>query len=476
VCGGKRRVKAASGSVIIHHFANKSSFFMPLGARRLKRRILVLAAAIAATLSFTFCGGGSSSQKTVPERVLASQSVTSATIFGQLQVIDGQDDTIPRIAPIAAGVSPGLMAITPSRNYVAAYDAGTNSVYTVNTADQKSIGHVQLPGPTTSMALPTSNPIGYAAVPTAYVNGYSFLGAVEVMNLNGAVSITIGVTNAQTVVSNASGSQLLVFSPAEAASGSGSNTNSNSITVITPANAVPPVDTSCFATLPNQVCAVITGFDRPVNAVINGSTAYIMNCGAECGGTQASVAILDLTTLTITATIPVDAATVGYLIGTTLYVAGNSPSNNACTGETTAATTCGRLDTVDLNTNTVTSSTVITDGYHHRIDMSINGQLFVGSYNCTEIGDAGNPTGEVRGCLTILNTSNGAITIPPENGNVNGFQSFTTRAVEYVAQGGNLYVYNTNNGLDVLLINDYITTGIIDVVGYCGDIKAIDFF
>jgi hypothetical protein len=304
------------------------------------------------------------------------------------------------------------------------------------------------------------------------VNGYSFLGAVEVMNLNGAVSITIGVTNAQTIVSNASGSLLLVFSPAEASVGGGSN----SITVLTPANAVPPVDTSCFATLPNQVCAVVTGFDRPVNAVVNGNTAYIMNCGPECGGTQASVAILDLTTLTITATIPVDAATVGYLIGNTLYVVGNSPSNNACTGETTAATTCGRLDTVDLNTNTVTSSTVITDGYHDRIDMSINGQLFVGSYNCTEIGDASNPSGEVRGCLTILNTNNGAITIPPENGNVNGFQSFTTRAVEYVAQGGNLYVYNTNNGLDVLLLNDYITEGIIDVVGYCGDIKAIDFF
>jgi hypothetical protein len=449
---------------------------MPLGACRLKRRIFVLAITITATLSLTFCGGGSSStQKNLPMRVLASQSVTSATVFGELEIINGQYDTIPRIAPIAAGISPGLMAITPSRNLVAAFDSGTNSVYTVNTATQKSIGHVQLPGPTTSMALPTSDPVGYAAVPTAYVNGYSFLGAIEVMNLNAAnaaVTVTIGVTNAQTVVSNASGSQLLVFPPPQVAAGGGSN----SITVITPANAVPPVDTSCFATLPNQVCAVVNGFDRPVNAVINGTTAYVMNCGPECGGTQASVAILDLTTLTITATIPVDAATIGYLIGNTLYVAGNSPSNNACTGETTAATTCGRLDTVDLNTNTVTSSTVITDGYHHRIDMSINGQLFVGSYNCTEIGDAGNPTGEVRGCLTILNTNTGAIVIPPENGNVNGFQSFSTREIEYVAQGGDLYVYNTNNGLDVLLIDDFTTTGIIDVLGYCGDIKAIDFF
>jgi hypothetical protein len=402
---------------------------------------------------------------------MASQSVTSALTIGELVIIDAQNDTVPRVAPISAGSYPGLMAVSPSLNIVAAFDSGTNSVYSVNTLTEQSIGHVQLPGLTSSFVIPTASQVGYAAVPTAFVNGFSFLGAVEVMNLAGSITTTIGVTNAQTVVSNASGSQLLVFPPPEKTS-----IGLNSVTVLNPANAIPPVDTSCFATVPNAVCAIIPGFDRPVNAIVNQNTAYILNCGPECGGTQASVAIFDLASLTITNVIPVDAATMGYLIGNTLYVAGTSPTNNACTNQTTAAATCGRLDTVDLTSNTVTSSIAITDGYHDRMSMSINGQLFIGSYNCTEIGNSNNPSGEVRGCLTILDTNTGVLVFPPWNGDVNGLQSFTTRDVEYVAQGGNLYVYNTNNGLDVLLINDFITTGIVDIVGYVGDIKAIDFF
>jgi len=46
--------------------------------------------------------------------------------------------------------------------------------------------------------------------------------------------------------------------------------------------------------------------------------------------------------------------------------------------------------------------------------------------------------------------------------------------VEYVAEGGNLRVYDTTK--DILLINDFITGGTIGVVGYVGDVKAIDFF
>ncbi|HTW57651.1 MAG TPA: hypothetical protein VMD99_05970 [Terriglobales bacterium] len=446
----------------------------------MKKRILVLVAGLWASVSFTSCGGSSgptSPPSGLPYRVLASQSVSSTFTFGEFQIIDGQDDTIPRVAPIQAGESPGMMAISPSLNLVAAFDSGTNSVYSVNTVTEKSIGHVQLPGPTSSIVLPTSDQVGYAAVPTAYVDGYSFLGAVEVMNLAGKITTTIAVTNAQTVVSNQGGSQLLVFPPPEP-----TPNGINTVTVLSPEEASPPVDTSCFDPLPNAVCAVVSGFDRPVNAIVDGNIAYVLNCGPECGGTQASVMILNLAKLAITNTIPVDAATDGYLIGSTLYVAGNSPTNNACTNQTTAATTCGRLDTIDLTTNTVTSSIAITDGYHDRMDMSINGQLFIGSYDCTEIGNGNgilngsNPTGEVRGCLTILNTNTGALVFPPENGDVNGLQSFTTREVEYVAQGGVLYVYNTDNGLDVLLLNDYILEGVIDVVGYCGDVKSIDSF
>jgi hypothetical protein len=285
------------------------------------------------------------------------------------------------------------------------------------------------------------------------------------MNFSGgAVTTSIAVSNAQTVISNASGTQLVVFS-----------NDSNSVTVLSPGAAVPPLDTSCLSNTPNAVCAVVPGFDRPVYGIINGNTAYILNCGPQCGGGQASVMVFDLPSLTITKTIPVDAATWALLSGTTLYVAGTSPTNHACTGETTSASTCGRLDIVDLGSGTVTGSAVITDGYHWRMDMTTNGQIFIGSYNCTNIGNANNPSGEVRGCLSIYKITEKSVVIPPYNGNVNGLQGFTTRNIEYVAQNGSLFVYDTTK--DILYINaDLLPQGTVNIVGYVGDVKAIDFF
>jgi hypothetical protein len=447
---------------------------MSLGACRLKRRILVLVLGLWASLSFISCG---SSAKTGPPsglccRVLASQGVSSTFSFGSLVMINGQYDILPRVSPLGAGSSPGLMAITPTRNIVAAFDANSNSVYAVDTVRESAIGNVHLPGPTSSMVFPAADGIGYAAVPTATVNGFSFLGAVDVMNFSNGALTTIAVSNAQTVIANSTGpsTQLLVFS-----------TDSDSVTVLSPGVAVPPVDISCLSNPPNAVCAIVPGFDRPVYGIINGNTAYILNCGPQCGGVTASVMVFDVPSLTVTSTIPVDAATWGLLKGSTLYVAGTPTANNDCSGQMwgtppqpTAATVCGRLDIIDLSSGTVTGRIKITDGYHTRMDMTTNGQIFIGSHDCTNIGNVSNPSGEVRGCLSIFKTADNSVIIPPDNGDVNGLQGFTTRSVEYVAEGGNLRVYDITK--DILLLNDFVPQGTINIVGYVGDVKAIDFF
>jgi hypothetical protein len=435
----------------------------------LKKQVLVLSAGLWISVAFISCGGG---KKTGPpsgltERVLASQGVTTTSAFGGLIIVNGLNDTLTATAPLSAGSNPGLMAVSPTRNIAAAFDASSNTVFAVDTTKETGIGSVRISGPTSSIVIPQASPIGYAAVPSATVNGFSFQGAVEAMNFSSGSLTAIAVTQAQTVVANANATQLLVFS-----------NDSDSITVLSPTIAVPPVDTSCLSTSnpppPNAVCTIVPGFDRPVYALVNGTTAYVLNCGPQCGGTQASVAIFDLGSLTITNTIPVDAATWAFLSGSTLYVAGTSPTNNACTGQQTAATTCGRLDIVDVNSGTMTGSVVITDGYHDRMDFTTNGQLFIGSHDCTNIGNVNSPSGEVRGCLSIYRTADGSVVIPPDNGDVNGLQGFTNRFVEYVAEGGALRVYDTTR--DVLLINDFLPTGTINIPGYIGDVKAIDFF
>ncbi len=442
----------------------------------MKKRILVLLVGLWVSLGFSSCGGSSKPKDPpsgLPDRVLASQGVSSTFSRAGLVILNGYNDTIPGLAPIPAGNSPGVMAISPSRNIAATFDAGSSNVYAVDTFTEADIGNVRIPGPTSSMAFPTAQPIGYAAIPTATVNGYTFVGAVDILDYVRSQLTTIAVTNAQTVIANSNGTQILVFS-----------NDSDSITVLTPSNAVSPVDLSCQSA-PNVVCTQVPGFDRPVWAVVSGNTAYIMNCGAECGGVQASVQTLDLGSLAVGPPVLVNGATIGLISGSQLFVAGNgTPTGLPCksipSAAPTAATYCGTLDIIDLNTmsdpyyNNPSAEIAIPDGFHWRIDMTTNGQVFVGSQHCTNIGNVNNPVGEVRGCLAIYRTANNSVLFPPDNGDVNGLQGFTTRDVEYVAEGGSLRVYDTLT--DVLLINDFLPQGNINIVGYVGDIKAIDFF
>jgi DNA-binding beta-propeller fold protein YncE len=427
----------------------------------LKKAALFLAPLALASFSSVSCGGGYSPHSVNPSkltaRVLASQSVSSPTSLPGLVVIDGETDT--EASEIGTGTSPGLMAISPERATVLAFDTASNNVDVVSAKNDSLTGTIPLPGPTFSMVVPVASS-AYAAVPSAPMNQTGAPpGAVVGMNLtSGTISATISVPGAQTVVASPDGTQLLVFS-----------NDSDLVTVIYPL---------LVNTGNNPVTVTVPGFDRPVYAVFSadGSTAYVMNCGPECGGTRASVQTMSFATTPpiAGAAVAVDGATVGLLSGSTLYVAGISPTNSACTGQTTAATTCGRLDILDLGSMAVTSTAVITDGYHDRIDISSNGQLFIGSHTCTTIGNVNNPQGEVRGCLSIYNTANATIVIPPDSGDVTGLQSFSTRTVEYVAEGGNLRVYDTT--IDALLLNTLITTGTVNVAGRIIDVKAIDFF
>lgn len=436
----------------------------------MKNSALLSAAFIIVSIGFVSCGTSTPSglpPSKLTTRIFASQSVSSLTAQPGLVIINGLNDTVPRAPRVSAGTSPGYMEISPQRATLMVFDAATNAIDVINTQKETQSETIPLTGPTTSMVA-VSNSIGYVAVPSAPIIG-SPPGALVALNLSsGSVTATLSVPSAQTVVANSGGSQLLVFS-----------NDSNSVTLVSPLqlNTGLPVTTT------------IAGFDRPVFAVFSsdGSTAYILNCGPECGGVQASIQPLNMSTLVPGAILPVDAATIALLNGSTLYVAGTPPTNNACTGQTTAATTCGRLDIIDTGSMTVTGRVVITDGYHDRIDLSSNNQLFIGSHTCTNIGNvnAVTPTGEIRGCLSIFNTTiagNTSAIIPPDNGDVTGFQTISrpsetnvgSQYVEYVAEGGNLRVYNTLT--DTLLIDLYVETGTITVVGQITDVKAVDFF
>ena len=450
---------------------------MPLGVACLKRCLLVLAVMILTSVGLISCGGSSrkssssSSSSSTPKpsglkfRAVVSQDVASAIATPGLILINALKDLRANVATIGTGFLPATMFLSSDRKITVAVSIDQSKLEVLNNNSEaiSSIGIVQLPGNTESVVVSADDGTAYAAVPNAPVPGGGSVGAIAIVNLNTAgTPSTLPVPGVHYLAESGDGSKILAFSD-----------NSDAVTIISPFNIVAGQKN---ATCPTNVCISVTGFDRPVLGFFSSdnSQAWILNCGPECGGTQASVQLLDLVHNTAGPPTPIPGgATVGLIQNQTLYVAGTPPvgSDTCAGGPTTAATTCGRLTIVNLSTlpqpTPIQPTAVIPDGYHTHIDISGDGQLFVGSRNCTNIVPT-TPGSEQRGCLAILNTNNGNLVIPPDNGDVTGMQPISNRTVFYLVEGGELRIYDTTTDKIYLLQS-------IDILGNAVDVKVIDF-
>jgi len=462
-------------SVIIRNFASKSLSIMLLGVPRLKRAGIVVAGILLTNLILVSCGGSnkssSSSSSTSTSglkfRAFVSQDVSAGAAAAGLIVVNATKDVqAKRITSQSLGgssINPAIMVLSNNRQITLAIDANGQSVQLINNQTEAYSGNpVALQGSTESLVISVDATKAYAAVPNVSIPLGS-PGGVVIMDLGGTqpgVSGQVPVPSAHYIVQSGDGSKLLVFSD-----------NSNSVTIVSPFNILPGQENSiCRA----SVCTVIPGFDRPVFGFFSSDNtqAWILNCGPECGGQQASVQVLDMVNGTSGPPTPIPGgATVGFVKNQTLYVAGTAAvgsGNETCASGTPAI--CGRLTVVDLPSMTVTGAAAgveIPDGYHTHMDMSGDGRLFVGSRNCTNIVpvNTGDPQ---RGCLAILDTTNGNVVFPPDNGDVTGLQPITNRTVVYVVEGGELRIYDTTT-------DKLYTTTSIDVFGHAVDVKLVDF-
>ncbi len=452
---------------------------------------LVVSALLAITLSCSGYGSGYGNSAATRASGTARRAFVSDPVFPTntgvgspvLAVVDASVDelsgTFITLQTLLAGTlqGAGMMSVSPKRDRTLIFSGPDNKLGVVSNNSEALGSAISLPGPTESFSW-TDNSTAFVALPTAPVTGQP---AGEVLRLDipsASPTATIPIPGAHYLVPSPDSSKILVFSD-----------NSDSITLITPSLIATASSNSIPACSPSQTAAcALPGFDRPIGAVFDNSglTAYVLNCGPQCGGAGigpcasfmlcTSISVLDLsqTPPKIANTIAVPAATTALLQGSTLYVAGTPtlPSDNNCSGvtPTTAATTCGRLTLINLQSFTATSI-AITDGFHTRMVLSANGQLFVGSRNCTNIDVTG---GEVRGCLTIANVSSGSIgasgvIAPPDNGDVTGLETVPNRTVMYVCQGGKFRVYDT--ATDKIQINPFPP----NIIGQAVDVKMADF-
>ena len=427
----------------------------------MKRALFLLLLLLAASLMLPNCGSSSKSGTTttssgLTHRAFFTENVSAGTITAGVYIVNAQTDVRPSVAPISAGNTPGMMVLTPNRTQTLVFSPEEDQFTVITNASETAANHITVPGFTESFVVSPDSTTAYAAVPTAAVVGQS-PGAVEVISLS-SVTFTgeVAIPSVRYLSIDNAGNRILAFSD-----------NSDSVAVITPLN----IGTNTGAV------TYVGGFDRPVAAFFSSddTTAYVVNCGAECGGTQASVQTVDLTTNIAGKAVPVPAASAAMLNGTTMYLAGTPVSASPCTGQTTAATTCGLLTIFDLSSMTATKSGIaITDGYHDHLALGANGRLFIGARTCAEI-TAASPGAEVRGCLSIYNTQTGAVVIPLANGDVTGMQPIPNRTVVYVVQNGALAIYDTaTDALEHNPNNPNNPGQIFNLIGQFVDVKMVD--
>ena len=219
-------------------------------------------------------------------------------------------------------------------------------------------------------------------------------------------------------------------------------------------------------------------FDRPVKAVFSGDggTAYILNCGPECGGTASSVSLLPVSPMiflpnqqsgqlpktgTIT-NIPIPGGASNALIDvSTMYVVGQQPQPDGLFA--------GNLTVIDLGSSTASSPTSISDGAPGAVSRLIEADdstLWIGMTKCTN-GER-YAKGLPYGCLTMYNTATKSVTMI-ENylGDLTGIASVTGLHKVYVAQGGQVFIYSTKDGR--AFDNQYVT-----VTGTAYDVAYMD--
>jgi hypothetical protein len=218
-----------------------------------------------------------------------------------------------------------------------------------------------------------------------------------------------------------------------------------------------PQSLPAFCAFPVSTGANAT-FDRPVKALFSpdGSTAYVVDCGPECGGTTAGVTAIPITAnslntntsgakgiaLVAQSNIAVPGgATNGVFNGSTLYLAGQQLQPDGLFE--------GFLSVLNTQTGQVTGQFAISDGTHNRMVFADDNSLWIGSTQCTSgetYKNAQASNGTIPyGCMTMFNTASNAVTLDAYKGDATGIAAVISLNKVYTAEGGQVYIYNTSN-------------------------------
>ncbi|HVZ83652.1 MAG TPA: hypothetical protein VG893_08250 [Terracidiphilus sp.] len=457
---------------------------------------LGIAVALAGCGSTTYFAGRQLPPSGLPYRVMIAIQNPGALTKGALQIVDAQYDTRFKYNNINvtysisgfAGALPISIQNMPEEQVGGVYGSGDGSYSLVNYAKETSVGAKGISGLYSSIYLTRNENYLIAASQANHV--------VTVASPTSGSSISFGLPGVYAVSVNPGGTVALAFvqnsnyiyylrqltAAQSIAYSGGSSTWPRAAQDCEPQNA--PSWCLFQAQSPDSVDSTGNAygaplsFDRPVKAVFSsdGGTAYILNCGPECGGTAASVSLLPTAPMIFTSgqqsgslpttgnitTIPVPGGASNALVSSsTMYVVGQQLLNDGLF--------TGNLTVLNLNNNTVSHTASISDGTPggpSRLILADDNTLWIAMTKCNN-GER-YAQGEPYGCLTMYNTSSNTVTmLEPYLGDATGIAAVATLHKVYVAQGGQVYIYSTTDGSAIN--NQYVT-----VTGTAWDVAFMD--
>ena len=449
---------------------------------------LVVAAVLAGCGKTTYFAGRPLPPSGLINRVLIAVQNPSAFTKGALEIVDGYYDIRNsyngKTASFSISGFSGALPVTiqnmPEEELGAVYGSGDGSLTFISYA-KESTGGTQsgLNGSSSSIFATRNQEFAFAASQTAHV--------LTVVDKVSGSSIPLNLPGVYRVSVNPGGSVAIAFvqnsnfiyytrklSAAETTTYSGGPTTwPKAAEDCEPLNA----PAWCLFQAQDSSGKVLT-FDRPIKAIFSadGGTAYILNCGPECGGTAASISQVPAGPMVFQIgqqsgtfppagsipTLPIPGGATNALIaGTTMYVVGQQLQPDGLFS--------GFLTIVDLNANTAGTPISISDGAPaapSRLLLADDNTLWIGMTKCTN-GER-YAKGLPYGCLTMFNTSSNSVTLlEPYQGDLTGIADVEGLHKIYVAEGGQVHIYRTTDGNE--LDNQYVT-----VTGTAYDVAYMD--
>lgn len=452
--------------------------------------------------NFYFAGRGLPPSK-VLNRVLIAEQNPSPLATGSLPFLDAFYDirhpynTSGGAFTITgfSGKLPLTIENLPEQEAGAVYSVGDGSLSLISYAQEKVEGTVNVPGgissstqvgPYNGIAISRDLNYVYAANPVNHV--------ISVVDRGKGTSLTLNLPNAYGISVNPGGTVALVFvqNATQAASVSDDPTVNPSLDPSSFAvySVVHLTETEQFAAQNNPhyvysytdgsgiahsseaqdcepqalptwcVFPVSTGasasFDHPVKAVFSpdGTTAYVLNCGPECGGTTASITTIPIgasglnpgsmgasgIALEAQGNIPIpNGASNAVFSGNTLYVAGQQLQSGLL---------AGYLTILNTPANTIAGTYSISDGLHSRMIFADDNTLWIGSSRCNQgprYQQSQSGGSQDFGCVTMFNTATNTATLSSYKGDGTGIAAITGLHKVYTTEGGQIYIYSTAN-------------------------------